>query len=109
VAAWATPDRAPDRVVLPGKAVRVGSTARELLEELPPRLAAELARLAPSLPETPTEAELRIAEAQLLGWLDGLFHGTQIAMFAQRMAARSERLAGRAGEDGAVHQPDPYL
>jgi hypothetical protein len=38
----------------------------------------------------PSEAELRIAQAQLVGWLEGLFHGIQTALFAQQMAARAQ-------------------
>ena len=46
----------------------------------------------------PSEAELRIAQAQLVGWLEGLFHGIQTALFAQQMAARAqlEQMRGRA-------------
>ena len=45
----------------------------------------------------PTDAELRIAQAQLVGWLEGLFHGIQTALFAQQMAARVqlEQMRGR--------------
>ena len=39
---------------------------------------------------TPTESELRIAQAQLVGWLEGLFHGIQTAIYAQQMAARAQ-------------------
>jgi hypothetical protein len=39
---------------------------------------------------TPSDAELRIAQAQLVGWLEGLFHGIQTALFAQQMAARAQ-------------------
>ena len=38
----------------------------------------------------PSDAELRIAQAQLVGWLEGLFHGIQTALFAQQMAARAQ-------------------
>lgn len=104
----------------PAKVMRVGSMIRQLLEEvrnapldeaarvrlreiharsvaeledgLAPDLVEELERL--SLPFTdeviPTEAELRIAQAQLVGWLEGLFHGIQTALFAQQMAARAQ-------------------
>jgi hypothetical protein len=64
---------------------------RELEEGLAPELRAELDRL--TLPfggEIPSEAELRIAQAQLVGWLEGLFHGIQTALFAQQMAARAQ-------------------
>jgi proteasome activator-like protein len=70
----------------------------------------ELERL--SLPftegSTPSDAELRIAQAQLVGWLEGLFHGIQTALFAQQMAARTQLeqmrrgLPHGAGEGGAV-------
>ena len=43
-----------------------------------------------ALEVTPTESELRIAQAQLVGWLEGLFHGIQTAIYAQQMAARSQ-------------------
>ncbi|MFM9135066.1 MAG: bacterial proteasome activator family protein [bacterium] len=64
----------------------------ELEDGLSPDLVSELERL--SLPFTeddiPSEAELRIAQAQLVGWLEGLFHGIQTALFAQQMAARAQ-------------------
>lgn len=111
----------------PGKVMRIGSMIKQLLEEvraapldeasrarlkeihaksiteledgLAPELRAELERL--SLPftddVTPTEPELRIAQAQLVGWLEGLFHGIQAALVAQQMAARMqlEQMRGR--------------
>ncbi|MGP3969669.1 bacterial proteasome activator family protein [Streptomyces sp. 6N223] len=68
------------------------SSVKELEEGLAPELVEELDRL--SLPFTegtvPTDAELRIAQAQLVGWLEGLFHGIQTALFAQQMAARAQ-------------------
>jgi len=76
------------------------SSIKELEEGLAPDLRDELSRL--SLPFTedsvPSEAELRIAQAQLVGWLEGLFHGIQTALFAQQMAARAqlEQMRGRA-------------
>lgn len=113
----------------PAKVMRIGSMIRQLLEEvrsapldeasrarlrdiharslaeledgLAPDLVQELQRL--SLPfsdeEVPSEAELRIAQAQLVGWLEGLFHGIQTALFAQQMAARAqfEEMRRRAG------------
>ena len=103
----------------PAKVMRIGSMIRQLLEEvksapldeksrarlkeihqnsikeledgLAPELVAELERL--SLPfedATPSEAELRVAQAQLVGWLEGLFHGIQTTLFAQQMAARAQ-------------------
>src|SRR6059058_1734191 len=64
----------------------------ELSESLSPDLQDELQRLAPPFggDGTPTDAELRIAQAQLVGWLEGLFHGIQTALFAQQMAARAQ-------------------
>jgi hypothetical protein len=104
----------------PAKVMRIGSMIKQLLEEvrgssldeagrarlrdiyersikeleqgLAPELVEELERL--SLPfeddKVPSEAELRIAQAQLVGWLEGLFHGIQTALFAQQMAARAQ-------------------
>jgi hypothetical protein len=112
----------------PAKVMRVGSMIKQLLEEvraaeldekgrqrlrdiharsiaeletgLAPELRDELERL--SLPfsadEIPTEAELRIAQAQLVGWLEGLFHGIQAALVAQQMAARLQLDQMRGGE-----------
>jgi hypothetical protein len=109
-----------EMVEQPAKVMRIGSMIRQLLEEvraapldeksrarlkeihqssikeledgLAPELVAELERL--SLPfdedETPSEAELRVAQAQLVGWLEGLFHGIQTTLFAQQMAARAQ-------------------
>ena len=75
------------------------SSIRELEEGLAPELRDELDRL--TLPfsesETPSEAELRIAQAQLVGWLEGLFHGIQTALFAQQMAARAQLEQMRRG------------
>jgi len=109
-----------EMVEQPAKVMRIGSMIRQLLEEvraapldeksrarlkeihqssikeledgLAPELVAELERL--SLPfadgDTPSEAELRVAQAQLVGWLEGLFHGIQTTLFAQQMAARQQ-------------------
>ncbi|HLR83618.1 MAG TPA: bacterial proteasome activator family protein [Nocardioidaceae bacterium] len=108
-----------DLVEQPAKVMRIGSMIRQLLEEvkaapldeasrarlreihatsikeledgLAPELIEELERI--SLPfgaETPSESELRIAQAQLVGWLEGLFHGIQTAIYAQQMAAQSQ-------------------
>jgi hypothetical protein len=66
-------------------------SVRELAGGLSPDLAQELDRLAyPFETEVPSEAELRVAQAQLVGWLEGLFHGIQATLFAQQMAARSQ-------------------
>ncbi|HEY1820518.1 MAG TPA: bacterial proteasome activator family protein [Trebonia sp.] len=108
-----------EMVEQPAKVMRIGSMIRQLLEEvksapldeqsrarlkeihqnsikeledgLAPELVEELERL--SLPfgdATPSEAELRVAQAQLVGWLEGLFHGIQTTLFAQQMAARAQ-------------------
>jgi hypothetical protein len=89
------------------------SSVKELEEGLAPELVRELERL--SLPFTegtlPTEAELRIAQAQLVGWLEGLFHGIQTTLFAQQMAARAQleqmRRALPAGAGGDEQQGPP--
>ena len=66
-------------------------SVRELAETLSPALAEELDRLAlPFDSPTPTDAELRIAQAQLVGWLEGLFHGIQATLFAQQGAAQNQ-------------------
>ena len=54
----------------------------------------------------PTEAELRIAQAQLVGWLEGVFHGIQTALFAQQMAARQQLEQMRRALPGGQHLPD---
>ena len=108
-----------DLVEQPAKVMRIGSMIRQLLEEvksapldeasrarlagihrssikeleegLAPELVEELERLSlPFSSDTPTEAELRIAQAQLVGWLEGLFHGIQTAIYAQQVAARAQ-------------------
>jgi hypothetical protein len=118
-----------EAVESPGKVMRIGSMIKQLLEEvrqteldepsrerlreiydtsitelsaaLSPDLQEELARLAlPFDADTaPTGAELRIAKAQLVGWLEGLFHGIQATLFAQQMAARQqlEQMRGQLG------------
>jgi len=91
------------------------ASIRELEEGLAPELREELHRL--TLPFTegvvPSDAELRIAQAQLVGWLEGLFHGIQTALFAQQMAARAQldqmrqgalpTGTGRSGQVGHGH------
>ena len=87
------------------------ASIRELEEGLSPELREELERI--TLPfaegETPSDAELRIVQAQLVGWLEGVFHGIQTALFAQQMAARAQledvkRRALPGGQPAA--QPD---
>jgi hypothetical protein len=129
-----------DQVEQPAKVMRIGSMIRQLLEEvksapldeasrnrlkeihkasvreleagLAPELVEELERLA--LPfsddQTPSEGELRIAQAQLVGWLEGLFHGIQTAIYAQQMAARAQfeqmRRGLPMGSGGAPQQQE---
>ena len=63
----------------------------ELEEGLSPELVAELERITlPFGDDAPSDAELRIAQAQLVGWLEGLFHGIQTALVAQQMAAQAQ-------------------
>jgi len=131
-----------DLVEQPAKVMRIGSMIKQLLDEvksapldeaarqrlkqihatsikeledgLAPELIEELERL--SLPFTddsvPSEAELRIAQAQLVGWLEGLFHGIQTALFAQQMAARAQleqmRRQAIEGADPQGPMPGPH-
>ncbi len=62
----------------------------ELHDVLSDDLRHELGHLAPPVDEVPSESELRVAQAQLVGWLEGLFHGIQAAMFAQQAAAKAQ-------------------
>ncbi len=130
-----------EMVEQPAKVMRIGSMIKQLLDEvrqanldeasrlrlreiydisvkelagtLSDDLASELDRL--SLPfsvEVPTESELRVAQAQLVGWLEGLFHGIQATLFAQQMVARNQleelrRKGLPQGED--VPRPGNYL
>jgi hypothetical protein len=75
------------------------TSIRELEDGLAPELREELERLTlPFDPDgVPSDAELRIAQAQLVGWLEGLFHGIQTALFAQQMAARQQLEQMRQG------------
>jgi hypothetical protein len=92
------------------------ASLRELEAALSPELREELARIIAPFDEdaTPSDGELRIAQAQLVGWLEGLFHGIQTALVAQQMAARmqleqmrrglpagSSGRSGRGGGEGA--------
>ncbi len=83
------------------------ASIKELESGLAPELVEELERL--SLPFTddgvPSEGELRIAQAQLVGWLEGLFHGIQTAIYAQQMASRAQlEQMRRALPPGSGHQ-----
>jgi hypothetical protein len=108
-----------EAVSSPAKVLRIGAMVRQLLEEvrhapldeagrarmreiydtsvrelaggLSPDLAEELQRVTkPFEAGTPSEAELRVAQAQLVGWLEGLFHGIQATLFAQQQTARNQ-------------------
>ena len=84
------------------------TSVKELAETLSPDLRDELEGLtAPFADGPPSDAELRIAQAQLVGWLEGLFHGIQATLFAQQMAARGqlEQIRGRALPPGTEEQP----
>jgi hypothetical protein len=89
------------------------ASIRELEEGLSPDLRDELERITLPFSEdaTPSDAELRIAQAQLVGWLEGVFHGIQTALFAQQMAARAQleemrRRALPGGPPQPAPQPD---
>jgi len=120
----------------PAKVMRIGSMIRQLLEEvrsaplddasrirlkeihqasikelesgLAPELVEELERLSLPFTEdaTPSDGELRIAQAQLVGWLEGLFHGIQATMYAQQMAARAQFEQMRRGLPQAMPGPE---
>ena len=141
-----------DLVEHPGKVMRIASMIKQLLEEvrsapldqagrtrlaeihrrsiseleqgLAPELVDELERITlPFGDDAPSDSELRIAQAQLVGWLEGLFHGIQAALFAQQMAAQqqlqtmrralppgaSDGAAGAAGASGQSPQSGPGM
>ena len=89
----------------------------EIAESVSPDLAEELRMLALPFRDgvVPSDSELRIAKAQLVGWLEGLFHGIQATMFAQQLAARQQGEMGRELPSGAAAQgaqaerPGTYL
>jgi hypothetical protein len=88
---------------------------RDLSEGLSPDLVAELNRLTlPFDSEIPSEGELRVAQAQLVGWLEGLFHGIQATLMSQQLAARAQleemrqRGLPQAGETSGA-RPGTYL
>ncbi len=94
-----------------------GTAIEELSASVSPDLRDELNRLVGPILEdgdTPSEAELRVAQAQLVGWLEGLFHGIQATLFAQQMEARQqlEELRQRslpAGSAESETRPGTYL
>jgi len=143
----AAPDQPTEVVSEPAKVMRIGSMVKQLLDEvrsapldeasrerlaevhersivelgaaLSPDLQQELRNLA--LPfrdgDIPSEGELRVAQAQLVGWLEGLFHGIQATLFAQQLAARQQLEQMRQlppgvvmpGQPGPADRPGTYL
>ncbi len=86
------------------------TSIKELESGLAPELVEELGRLSLPFGEgTPSDAELRIAQAQLVGWLEGLFHGIQTAVYAQSMAARAQFEQMRRGlpPGASLGEPSP--
>ncbi len=150
--AMADPSEDPTQgVPEPAKVMRIGTMIKQLLEEvkaapldeaardklaelhersvnelkgaLSDELAEEIDRIVLPLAETPSEAEIRVAHAQLVGWLEGLFHGIQTALVAQQMLAQNQlksmrrqlppgmvppQQAGREGQPGSTG-PGQYL
>ena len=138
-----TEEKRTESIEKPAKLLRIGSMVKQLLEEvrqapldetsrvrlreiyeqsvreladgLSDDLAAELDRV--SIPfdnPTPSDSELRIAQAQLVGWLEGLFHGIQATLVAQQVAARAQldemrQQALPAGGGAPVSRPGTYL
>ena len=135
---------AREAVEEPGRVMRIGAMIKQLLDEvrtaeldeagrdrlreiydqsitelsgaLSDDLADELARLASPFGEAPASAgELRVAQAQLVGWLEGLFHGIQATLFAQQAAARQQleqmrhQLQAGQQQPGGDHAPGTYL
>jgi hypothetical protein len=83
-----------------------------LSDSLSDDLKEELDELAPPLDTVPSESEIRVAQAQLVGWLEGLFHGIQAAMFSQQASARAqfEELRRRGlpgGQPSQGEEPSP--
>ncbi len=128
-------EESTDYISQPAKVMRIGSMVKSLLDEarsapldeagrtrlreiyeisvselsgaLSPDLREELSRMAmPFGSDVPSESELRIAQAQLVGWLEGLFHGIQASLFAQQAAAAAqlEKMRARSLPRGA---PEP--
>lgn len=137
----ASTDGTEETVSQPAKVMRIGSMIKQLLDEvrqmqldgpsrerlaeiydrsiveltgaLSPDLQEELRSLALPLRDgdAPTDAELRVAKAQLVGWLEGLFHGIQATLFAQQMAARQqlEQMRQLPQPDASDPRPGTYL
>lgn len=138
-------EEGPEVVEHPAKLLRIASMIRELLEEarhssldeggrkrlqeiydraivelkdvLTEDLRRELDALAIPFTDTPSESEIRVAQAQLVGWLEGLFHGIQAALWAQQMQARQQLEemrrrglpSGMPGQQQQGQPPGQYL
>ncbi|MEO6124647.1 MAG: bacterial proteasome activator family protein [Ilumatobacteraceae bacterium] len=132
-------EEATETVTAPAKVMRIGSMVKQLLEEVKAsdldeesreRLAeiyersiAELSvALSPDLQHelhmltlpfkdgvAPSSGEIRVAHAQLVGWLEGLFHGIQATLFAQQLAARQQLEQMRGIPAGSDQGIDPRL
>jgi hypothetical protein len=86
----------------------------ELADAISPDLKEELQMLALPFKEgdVPSDAELRVAKAQLVGWLEGLFHGIQATLFAQQLAARQQLEQMRqlpSPGDSQAERPGTYI
>jgi hypothetical protein len=87
-------------------------SVHELEEILSADLRQELEEVTlPFSGDTPSESELRIAQAQLVGWLEGLFHGIQATLFTQQMQAQQqfEQMRGRRGNPLELGQAGPEM
>ena len=133
-------DDASEQISSPTKLIRIASMVRTMLDEvrraplddagrrrlreiheksleelegvLSPDLHQELSEVVlPFTSDTPSESELRLAQAQLVGWLEGLFHGIQATLFTQQAAAQGqlEQMRRRALDPGAPSGPSGYL
>ncbi len=134
------PDDAGEQISSPTKLIRIASMVRTMLDEvrraplddagrrrlreiheksldelesvLSPDLHQELSEVVlPFTSDTPSESELRLAEAQLVGWLEGLFHGIQATLFTQQATTQGQldQMRRRAIDPGAASGPSGYL
>jgi len=133
-------DEATEQISSPTKLIRIASMVRTMLDEvrraplddagrrrlaeiheksleelesvLSPDLQQELSEvILPLTSEAPTESELRLAQAQLVGWLEGLFHGIQATLFTQQMQAQQqfEEMRQRRALEPGNRPPGAYL
>lgn len=134
------PDESDEPIAEPTKLIRIASMTRAMLEEvrqapldedgrkrlseihqqslvelrevLSPELAQEFDEIFPPFSEehTPSESVIRVAQAQLIGWLEGLFHGIQATLFSQQMAARAQLAEMQQQQQHRIapgREPDP--